>query len=276
MKTLTLDNLEQPTPILWHNECMLSYLLFPKPTPPDFISTHIHHTYELIFFYEGDADYSVAGEVYSLKKYDLLLIKPSTYHNIILHSSHPYERTICNFRESHIPQELIEPLRNLDPYYHIPPDSPLFHLLDSLKLTVKCISDQKDLQAFYLQILPAIILHLKHLDSYAAKETIPIHSTIEKIIYYIDENPMKPLSLSDLAKTFYLSESHIAHLFKKHLNTSATQYINRKKIIYAQTLILSGMPPAVAAEKCSYESYATFYRQYKKYLGVPPMHDFAK
>ncbi len=257
------------------NGVAFSHRHFEKPQPDDIVSTHIHNSYELLFFYDGDADYSIAGSIYHINKNDLLLIKPSTYHNLILLSSHPYERIVCNFLEEIIPPDLIDDLKGFGEFYHVKKDSPLEYLLNGLKISYPILGEEDFLR--YLQnTLPLLVLHIKHIDKKTEKEKVPIHSTIQKILFYIDENPMQPLSLNSLAQTFYLSESHVAHLFKKHLNTSATQYINRKKILYAQSLITSGMMPAQVADICSYESYATFYRQYKKHLGVSPMHDFMK
>lgn len=252
-----------------------SHLRLEKPQPDDIVSTHLHNSYELLFFYEGDADYSIAGSIYHLNKNDLLLIKPSVYHNLILLSSHPYERTVYNFFEEVVPDDLLEGVRGLGEFYHVEKNSPLAGLLNSLKSSQEVL-DEEDFVRFLQASLPLIILHLKYIDNQTVKEKLPVQSTIQKLLSYIDENPMKPLSLKRLSKTFYLSESHIAHLFKQHLNTSATQYINRKKILYAQSLICSGIMPAEVADMCSYESYATFYRQYKKHLGVSPMHDFTK
>ena len=257
------------------NDVAFSYQCTEKPQPDDFISTHLHNSYELLFFYGGDADYSIAGSIYHLNKNDLLLIKPSTYHNLILLSSHPYERIVCHFLEEVIPPEFLEDFKGLREFYHVEKDSPLEYLLNSLKASSYILEEEEFL--FLLRsTIPLLVLHLKHIGEQAVKEKLPIHSTIQKILFYIDENPMQPLSLNSLSKTFYLSESHIAHLFKQHLNVSATQYISRKKILYAQSLIRSGIMPAQVAEMCSYESYATFYRQYKKHLGVSPMHDSTK
>ena len=261
--------------IALHEGVAFTHCHFEKPKPDDIISTHLHSAYELLFFYDGDADYSIAGSTYHLNKNDLLLIKPSVYHNLILLSAHPYERSVGHFIEEVIPPDLVDDLKELGEFYHLEKDSPLENLLNSLKSSQSVLSGEEFSR--YLQtILPLIILHLKHIDKQTVKEKLPVHSTIQKILFYIDENPMKVLSLKGLSRIFYLSESHIAHLFKQHLNTSATQYINRKKILYAQSLISSGIMPAQVAEMCSYESYATFYRQYKKHLGISPMHDFTK
>lgn len=182
---------------------------------------------------------------------------------------------MCHFLEEALSPDLVKDLKGLGEFYHVEKDSPLEHLLSSLKNSQEILGEE-DFARFLQASLPLFILLLKHIEAQPIKKKHLVHSTIQKILSYIDENPMQPLSLNALSQTFYVSESHIAHLFQQHLHTSATQYINRKKILYAQSLIFSGVMPAQAAEMCSYESYATFYRQYKKHLGVSPMHDFKK
>lgn len=258
------------------NETSFSYAIMLTPTPTDICATHLHNMYELLFFYNGDADCNIAGKIYHLRKNDLVLIKPSTYHNITLLSSQPYERIVCNFYEEIFPSFVSEILKNAPPLYHIPAENPILNLFEAMRTSYEVLPTET-FEKFYSLTMPAIIMHLSHVDNNKPlEEKIALHSTFHKILFYIDKNPEKPLSLSRLSKIFYLSESHIAHLFKKHLNTSATQYIHRKKITYAKSLIVSGMPPAQVAEKCSYESYPTFYRQYKKLFGIPPNKDYVK
>ena len=115
-----------------------------------------------------------------------------------------------------------------------------------------------------------LLAHLQNSNESTKKEDTIIQSTFDNILSYIDKNPDKPLTLGTLSKIFFLSESRISHLFKSKLNISAMQYINRKKISYAHSLLIAGLPPVQVAEKCGFENYSTFYRLYKSSFGVTP------
>ena len=47
-------------------------------------------------------------------------------------------------------------------------------------------------------------------------------------------------------------------------------YINTKKILYAQSLLLSGDRPADVCEACGFRDYSTFYRLFRKITGTTP------
>ena len=76
-----------------------------------------------------------------------------------------------------------------------------------------------------------------------------------------------------LADNFFISKASVDRAFVEKMQISCKRYINKKKILHAQTLISEGIPALKAAERCSYESYATFFRQYKMILGVSPIQD---
>ena len=48
------------------------------------------------------------------------------------------------------------------------------------------------------------------------------------------------------------------------------QYILRKKMMYAKSLILAGTSPGEAAVACGYKNYASFYKMFLKFTGQSP------
>lgn len=246
-----------------------------KPKLKDFYNSHIHNNYEILFFCDGDADFIIGGSIYHLQKNDLLLIKPSVYHYLRLLSARTYERVVIHFHENALLEELVPFVRNMENFYHIEPNSPIKRLFDNIRESSDVFT-QEEFSYLAKTSLNHIILNLKHFSSHAIKEKIPTNSNLEMILLYIDENPTLPLTIATLSEKFNLSQSWIAHSFKKVLDISPSQYINRKKIVYAQSLINMGIPPVQAAEMCGYVNYTTFYRQYKKYLETSPAQDSKK
>ena len=250
-------------------EIHCAYTATKAPKLKDFYNSHIHNNYEMLFFYDGDADYVIGGSIYRLQKNDLLLIKPAVYHNLRLLSSRPYERIVFHFPEKVIWEDLLPFLRESDNFFHVDPTSPIKRLFDNIR---DCYATFNDKEFDYLSqtTVNQILLNLKHRALQVEKEKLSASSTLEKILLYIDENPTLPLTINHLSEVFNLSPSWIAHSFKDKLGTSPSQYINRKKITYARSLIAMGKSPVQAADACGYVNYTTFYRQYKKYLGVSP------
>ena len=48
------------------------------------------------------------------------------------------------------------------------------------------------------------------------------------------------------------------------------QYINNKKILYAQSLLQTGMRATDVCEACGFRDYSTFYRLFRKITGISP------
>lgn len=249
------------------------YYLYTKAPETDiFYVSHIHNDYELLFFYDGDVEYIIEGAIYHLQKNTMLLIQPAVYHNLRILSSRPYERIVINFNENILREDLIPIVRNAAPFYLIDATHSIKRMFDAIRDNHESFSKGEFLYLSQTTV-NNIFTCLKYYSDHTVRENLSPNSTLERILMYIDEHPTQPLTIASLSEKFNLSESWIAHSFKKHLGISPSQYINRKKIIYAQSLINMGMPPVQAAEVCSYINYTTFYRQYKKYLGIKPAQD---
>ena len=247
------------------------YCITKAPTAKDFCGVHSHEGYELLFFYDGDADFTVGEHNYHLQKNDLLLVKPNVSHRLQPFSSHPYERVVFTFSEDVLLESLRPFAQDANPFYRLEPTSPIKRIFDNIRESLQLFS-KEDFEYFSITSLNHIILQLKYFSPVHVKDSRGA-STLDEILLYVDENLALPLTITDLARRFGVSESWIAHSFKKRLRISPSQYINRKKIIYAQSLINKGVSPMQAAEDCGYINYTTFYRQYKKYLGVSPAED---
>ena len=101
----------------------------------------------------------------------------------------------------------------------------------------------------------------------------PLHDTLQEVLAFLEREPTTRLTVSELAEKFFVSPSWIAHTFKKELGISLSQYVGKKRMLYAKKLIQGGHTPTQAANECHFLEYSTFYRQYKKHLGVSPKQD---
>ena len=99
---------------------------------------------------------------------------------------------------------------------------------------------------------------------------------LEQILHYIDEHPTEKITAATLSARFFVSTSWLVHTFRRVLDITLMQYVEKKRIVYAQGLIRKGRSPVEVADHCGYESYVTFYRQYKKILERTPKEDALK
>ena len=119
----------------------------------------------------------------------------------------------------------------------------------------------------------AAILNLIFAELYAeacsVKET---KSKISSSIKYINQNLYSSsLSLSVAAKKSFISETYFRKLFKKELGIAPKEYVIRKRIEYAASLILSGdCSLKEVAALSGYNDYKLFFTEFKRITGQIP------
>lgn len=231
---------------------------------------HMHNDYEILFFYKGNADYIIENQRYHLNTNDMLIIKPMVYHGLHVLSSEPYERCVFNFARSILTEEQIRFLDETSPIHHLESNGAIHHIFDTMRASEDLLSSA-EFEFMTNSSLHNILSLLKHLPM--GNSPIKSETKLDEIIAFINTHPELSLNSQTLANRFYVSKSWLDHTFKTYLKISLKQYINQKKVLYAQSLILSGTLPTKAAELCNYKNYTTFYRQYLYFLGHEPYLD---
>ncbi|MBE6701242.1 MAG: AraC family transcriptional regulator [Ruminococcaceae bacterium] len=239
---------------------------------PERFHRHMHNEYEILYFLDGDAEYIIEGSVYKLKPGDLIFIRPKAFHYLLPISEKTYDRIVMHFSLSSIPLELHSFVNEAKEIYRIPKGHMIERLFENL-LYIEGILSTKERRIFQKGYVEQILLSLKHLTTYDSVQPIRETKTLDKILRYIEEHPHEKIDVKSLSSTFYVSTSWIVHTFKKTLGISLMQYVNKKRILYAETMIRSGMSPTEVAKACNFDSYTTFYRQYTKVLGHSPKID---
>jgi len=93
----------------------------------------------------------------------------------------------------------------------------------------------------------------------------------QDLIYYINTHYMEKLTLNELSKQYYFNSNYLCLLFKKHLNTSFSNYIFEIRMEKAKELLLDyRYSVSDVAQKVGYSEYSYFNRSFKKYFGITP------
>ena len=98
-----------------------------------------------------------------------------------------------------------------------------------------------------------------------------VDKRIIKVMRFIRENIHRNISIDELASICYLTKDHFIRLFKKEMQCTPTQYINRKKIENAQLMLVIGDKSIKnIAYDLSFDSISYFYRLFRKMTGTSP------
>jgi len=226
--------------------------------------SHCHTEFEIICILEGDITLTVEGRKYRLSDNQIAILPPMSFHTISSNSRMRYRRMTALFEKMEIPGEIYERfLRSVqEKPVLIHRDIP--NILNQLWYSLDkpyCIPLQKSLlvQIFYIALQEENPVRVKEPST-----------QITAILEYIDENICKPITLADISKNTYISQSTISHIFVREMKTTVKQYILQKKLTYGENLILSGENPTQVAHKIGYGNYSNFYRIYRKFYGKSP------
>ncbi len=244
---------------------------------------HIHDSYELYYFLQGDVTYYIEGQGYKIEAKDLLIINNNELHRPVFNSNIAYERIIIHFIPWYFSRYNTDKFnllscfeeRELGQSNKIPKDSVIKYKLDKhyLKIIDYINSNKKEanimIETLFVQLLVKINRIFQHHENIQTQST-DYDEKVLKIINFINNNLDKKISLNLLEKNFYLNKYYLSHLFKENTGFSVQQYINYKKIIKAKELLSQNLSCSDVCNKLSFGDYSNFYKAFKKNVGFSP------
>lgn len=129
--------------------------------------------------------------------------------------------------------------------------------------------DQLDSDAAVMGSLLKSIYELT--DSVAkAKKSLKYSPHVRKCADYINRNLCSKLSVAGVANELGLSADYISHLFKKETGTALSEYIMKKRLEAARTLLWEGAEIAQICKALCFCSRSHFTAVFKKEYGLTP------
>ncbi len=90
------------------------------------------------------------------------------------------------------------------------------------------------------------------------------------LLLYIDSHYASNLTLEQVASYVGFSKYHFSRLFKIHTNTTFHEYLNRKRIQVAQSLLSTNLSVTDIAFQTGFNNTTSFNRCFKKYTNCSP------
>ena len=258
----------------------LNYLI---TTTPFHITYHNHDYHEILYFVSGRLRYMIEGTVYNLRPGDILVTHNKEMHKPILDASKPYERYVLWIHPKFI-KELSDNFVNLSSLFeqvsqgdnHVLRPSSTMHTLISNLFSNLVVTNSNSkfgdslLQKSYLTELLIYLNRVSMDNQYESEGSSEYDPRINDIIKYINDTLHDQISLDDIAEKFYLSKYHLCRLFKKNVGMTIYQYIMKKRLIIAKSLLISGSNVRAAFISSGFSDYSNFLKSFKNEFGVLP------
>lgn len=241
---------------------------------------HFHDFDKIVLLISGSVDYAVEDKVYTLRPWDMLLVRHHTIHKALIDKSVPYERIII-YLDRHsfdrvLPgaglRECFEHADATGQHLLTPAGEPRAALSAALSAFEDSLADNEfGAQAMRDTLMMQLLIRINRIAAAAPeREEKKLDEKIEKTLSYINENLSRELTVDVLADRVYLSRYHFMRLFKAQTGMTVHAYIRRKRLLYAARLIREGVNANKAAFDSGFADYSTFHRAFTESFGMSP------
>ena len=242
---------------------------------------HIHDCYEMYYSISGGRQFLIDNKFYSIAPGDVFIINQYESHKLTQIDSMVHERIVISIHPDFF-KEISTPSTNLGACFTDRPDW-FSHRVslnkDQQKRFLYFINKITSADGYAHDIVERsafmeLMVMINQL-SLANETTEPItefkyNHQVDDILSYINNNISQPLSTTQLADAFYLSESYICRIFKSATGTTINKYITARRISIAKSLLNGGGSVSEAFEKSGFTDYSNFFKAFTKAVGVSP------
>ena len=268
--------------------------LFPSDAPPKLryickvtpeSNTHhkrVMHAHEdlaeLVLIFSGESDYLIHNKKYHVKAGDLLVYNSGVVHDEYAEPEDGvgfYCAAIGNLALPGLPANT---LCTKDAGFVFPTGERFEEIRTLMEMMFfNLVTAEPDAERFCDSIMRALIDKALVVIRAAAESAKPSGAGKEpsaigqQVKDYIDQHYAEPLTLESIGRALYMSPWYVSHVFKEMSGYSPIQYLLRRRIGEAQTLLMSTKEPiAEIALRVGYESQSHFNAQFTKQVGMPP------
>lgn len=247
----------------------------------DNFKLHNHDYYEIFIFGEGDACHIVEGSSYSLAQGDMLLLRPDEMHRVRHNSPAKYRRTVIgvtgDFFSENCP-EYEKPFLDRECGKRNLLSASICHTFGVTDALLRIKSYSSGYKNLSEPAAKAAFIEMLYLVSRAADrmENAEIHGKAAPVIGYINEHIAEELTLSSLAKKFFMSKAYLCRLFHSLTGLTVGEYITRKRVLEAERCFREGQSMMSSCLSAGFSDYSSFYRAYKKVRKLSPKEGMKK
>ena len=247
------------------------------------VPPHRHDFFELYCLLSDSFIYHVEDNRYELQPGSLILVRPGETHwpefegppreieRIVLWLNPQFISSLSIF----LPQTLGTIGQNLQDEHLIVPEAKTYQVILNLLYSLLYEKNRADADSLYLchLILSQLLIHISRVlnqRTRPSEEPGTRYTEIMRVHEYINSHFREPLSVADLAQRFFMDKNTMTRQFKRIVGMTPGDYIRRKRLESANTLIRQGYGVQHAGYVSGFTDYSAFFRAFRKQYGFSP------
>lgn len=243
---------------------------------------HYHEFHKIILPINGKTNYLTEVGNHSASPGELLIVPATTLHRPVYSSEEECERYVIWFDRSvlhFLEEELIEKL-SLTPNHRNPE---VLHISLKGDDGMKIIKNMAEIETETTHKLPfsktmttALFYEtLVKISRCADQEnrmepSMFADAMIKDVTDYITNNLTTDLGIDEISGALFISKSYLMHRFKDITGDTIHQFVIRKRLAVASSLIAAGNRINEACISAGFKDYSSFARAFKKSFGKSP------
>ena len=247
-------------------------------TEPGFLDMprvmHVHDDrLEILFLSEGEATHIIGNHTCKVKAGDLITYNAGVPHEEFIGATadlSAYAIIITGLRMKNLPPNTLFG-EDQHPIIRTGPQMALIHSLVD-QMNGKLASGRPS-SIFYANSMAVTLLCyiLDSLDGSPVKIREIETTNGLRIKAYLDSHFKDTVTLQALSRELYLNPSYISHVFKNYSGYSPMQYVTRRRIGEAQSLLIhTDLQLSEIALSVGYANSSMFSRAFKQLVGITP------
>ncbi len=257
-------------------ECLFS-IFIKKFMPGHKFNGEKHDFWEMVYIMDGSLSVTEGGTVYDMKKNDIIFHKPNEFHSFnVPQNSNCTIMVLCFSINSDLIEELGNGIYKLSDELHDMLINCYNYISDGFMIDFTYIRKKSfdynriaeaiailSLEKFILTVLLKAKKRTRLNDSTSAEN-------YKRIIEVLSVHIREHLTIEDIAKYCYMTESNVQKTFNKYSGCGIIQYFNSLKITRAKELLKQGYTVDFISKHLGYSSPSYFSRAFKKEMGISP------
>ncbi|MGN1051811.1 MAG: AraC family transcriptional regulator [Candidatus Scatosoma sp.] len=249
-----------------------------KLTDHEMNMPHSHEYYELYFLLEGEREFFIDNKMFVVPQNTLVIVPPYSMHKT---AGGPYRRVNINVSSSLLSEYESDFLKKISRCFAVEIEK------NYLKTVTQILNVGAEIQSQSLPEKRETLLSLaKTVIQILARQNLKplscastscqpgkVSSDILKIIYYINTNYTKNISLKEISGEFFLSKTTLCKQFKEVMHCGIMKYVTSLRINKAKELMIhTDYSMEDVAAQCGFSSANYFGLTFKKDTGMSPYH----